>query len=76
MTELYSAESSQGQDDAGGAVSPYIHTTELPPSFQVQSPALPPLGAGVDVVPPAPHPGPLGSELQLAVGVGVGCVSA
>ena len=70
MTELYSAESSQGQDDAGGAVSPYIHTTELPPSFQLQSPPLPLPEVGLDEGLSAPHPSPLGSALQLAVGVG------
>jgi hypothetical protein len=70
-TDWYSRLLSQFHDDSGGAVSPYIQTTELPPSFQLQSPALPPRGAGVDVGPPAPQPVPLESAVQLAEGVGV-----
>jgi hypothetical protein len=75
MTELYSAASSQGHDEAGGAVSPYIQVTALIPCFQVQSPALPVPGVGVDVGSPTVHPGPP-SALQVAVGLGEGSVSA
>jgi hypothetical protein len=44
----------------------------LVPPFHVQEVVPPPpdVAVGVDVVPSTPHPSPLGSALQLAVGVG------
>ena len=77
MTELYSAASSQGHDEAGGAVSPYIQATALIPCFQVQIAGTASAGGrrrrGVA---DSCTPGPLGSALQVAVGLGEGGVSA